>query len=284
MTHLEKINSLNPETDAWEILKLSAMYEFPWDYARSLELALFRTFAVPSISKILHQTKEFGKRPQKRYDDTDLILSEILENGPESERTKEVIRKMNYLHSHYPISNNDYVYVLSTFVLEPPRWIDKRGYRQVTRNEKLAYYHSWLLIGNEMGIKNIPASLEELEQFNAAYEQENFVFNATNSAVGISTENMLLGWVLPKFLFPAAKPFLHAVMDERLLNAMGFSKPGFFVQKFTDAFFTARKNMIRFLPQRNHPVLRTKISRKQTYPHGYKIEELGSIPYRDKKL
>ena len=38
----EKIKSLNPEKDYWEIVRLSAMYEFAWDYARSLELALFR--------------------------------------------------------------------------------------------------------------------------------------------------------------------------------------------------------------------------------------------------
>ena len=74
---LQKIESLNPKNDAWEIVRLSVFYEFPWDFNRALELALYKTFAVPSIAKILHNSKEFEKHAQKRYDDTDLILSEI---------------------------------------------------------------------------------------------------------------------------------------------------------------------------------------------------------------
>ena len=80
----ERIKSLNPETEHWEIVRLSVFYEFPWDYTRALELALFRTFASTSISSLLHKTGEFENRTQKRYDDTDLILSEILENGLET--------------------------------------------------------------------------------------------------------------------------------------------------------------------------------------------------------
>ena len=40
----------------------------------SLELALFKTYAVPSISKILHATGAFSKQTLKRAEDTGLIL------------------------------------------------------------------------------------------------------------------------------------------------------------------------------------------------------------------
>ena len=56
---LQKIKSLDPEKDHWEIARLSAFYEFPWDNTRALELALFRTFAVPCISAILANSREF---------------------------------------------------------------------------------------------------------------------------------------------------------------------------------------------------------------------------------
>jgi hypothetical protein len=52
-----------------------ACYDFPWDVTRSLELALFRTFASPRIAGVLHATGEFERRAQRRYDDTDLILA-----------------------------------------------------------------------------------------------------------------------------------------------------------------------------------------------------------------
>src|SRR5688572_7982855 len=146
-SNLHKILSLNPDTDHWEIVRLSSMYEFPWDFNRALELALFRTFASPSIAKTLHGSRQFEKYPQKRYDDTDLILSEILENGLHSERGKATIERLNFIHSHFKISNEDYLYVLSTFVFEPKRWIDKYGYRKLTMNERQAGFKVWQEIG-----------------------------------------------------------------------------------------------------------------------------------------
>ena len=44
--------------------------------ARALELALLKTFCLPSISGLLHRTGEFEQRPRKRYDDTGLMVAE----------------------------------------------------------------------------------------------------------------------------------------------------------------------------------------------------------------
>ena len=73
----EQIAELDPKRDYEEISFLLQAYEFPWDYKRALEFALFRTYAVPSISGLLAKTGEFLTRPRKRYDDTELILYEI---------------------------------------------------------------------------------------------------------------------------------------------------------------------------------------------------------------
>ena len=57
-----------------------ATLEFPLVYRLSLEFALFRTYAIPSISKRLAQTRVFATACGRRYDDTDLLLREVLEN------------------------------------------------------------------------------------------------------------------------------------------------------------------------------------------------------------
>ena len=277
-TTLQKIKSLDPEKDHWEIARLSAFYEFPWDNNRALELALFRTFAVPSISAILFKTREFENRTQKRYDDTDLILSEILENGIESERAKAALEKMNFIHSHFNITNDDYLYVLSTFVFEPERWINKYGYRKLTENELRAGFKVWQELGALMHIKNIPATRVELEQFNIEYERKNFVPAESNHAIALYTENLLLGWFLPKQLYSIGRPFLHAVMDEPLIRAVGFTKPNVVVQKMVDTSMALRKIAIGILPKRTKPVLRTKLPRKESYPNGYEVKDLGSLP------
>src|SRR6478752_7622371 len=116
---LNQILTLDPIEDHLKIVQLSSFYDFPWDNTRALEFALFRTFAIPSIGKLLHHTQEFEQRTQKRYDDTDLLLSEIVEHGYESERGKEALARMNMMHGRFRISNEDMRYVLSTFVIEP---------------------------------------------------------------------------------------------------------------------------------------------------------------------
>ena len=47
------IATLDPVADAAEIHRITAAYEFPWDYQRALELALYRTYCVPSVSEVL---------------------------------------------------------------------------------------------------------------------------------------------------------------------------------------------------------------------------------------
>ena len=68
---------------------------FSWDIERALEFALFRTYVVPSISGLLARTWEFANRPAKRYDDTELLLSEPLENGLDSLRGRTAIARIN---------------------------------------------------------------------------------------------------------------------------------------------------------------------------------------------
>jgi len=272
--NLQKILSLNPETDHWEIVRLSSMYEFPWDFNRALELALFRTFASPSIAKILHASRQFEKYPQKRYDDTDLILSEIIENGLQSERGKAAIDRLNFIHHHFKISNEDYLYVLSTFVFEPRRWVDKYGYRKLTIQERLAGFKVWQEIGAAMHIQNIPDSIDDLEKINIEYEQQHFRFSKETHEVANATVNLLLGWYLPKWMFGIAKPFVCAIMDKPLLDAVGFKEPNVLVKFSVAMFFAIRKIMVGLLPKRSAPLLRTQLPNK-TYPKGYVIDELG---------
>jgi len=271
---LLEILALDPERDHRRIVYLMTFFEFPWDTTRSLEVALFRTFGGPETSAILAQTGEMTQRPQKRYDDTDLILSEILEHGYDSERGRAALRRMNRLHGRFPISNQAFLYVLSTFVFEPIRWIDRFGWRATTQPEKLAIFHYWREIGRRMGIKDIPADYAAFERFNQDYERDNFRYSEANARVASSNRDMFLGWFLPKPLHPLAAPFLYALFDERLLEAFGFPRPAAWVRRLVPALLRARGRLVRLLPERRRPRLRTG-PRRPTYPNGYRVEELG---------
>ena len=65
------------------------------------------------------------RNTQKRNDDTALIVAEMAKWGYDSERGREELRRMNHAHSRFDISNDDYLHVLSTFIYEPVRWMDR---------------------------------------------------------------------------------------------------------------------------------------------------------------
>ncbi len=152
------IQQLDPVRDNCEICRQLAGYEFPWDITRALEIALFRTFCVPSIAILLDRTAEFHRHSQKRYDDTGLMVALILKWGHNTPKGQDVIQRMNQIHGHFPIRNADFLYVLSTFVYEPIRWIERFGWRQLSILEKQALFYFWFSVGEQMGIQEIPVT------------------------------------------------------------------------------------------------------------------------------
>ena len=147
------------DPDAIAICRHLAGVLFPWDITRALELALLKTFCVPSIAGLLDRTGEFEKRPRKRYDDTGLMVAELLRHGPDSAAGSAVIARMNRIHGHYAIGNDDFLYVLSTFVAEPIRWLERYSWRPLSAIEQQALYRFWRRVGQRMGLVTIPDSL-----------------------------------------------------------------------------------------------------------------------------
>lgn len=268
-----QIARLDARADHQEIVRLLFCHEFPWD-SLSVEFAFFRTFAVPSISTLLDHTGEFARRPQKRYDDTDLILSEIMENGYDSPRGREAIRRMNQIHRRFNISNEDYLYVLSTFIFEPVRWIERFGWRALTEKEKLANFYFWLEIGRYMAIQDIPPEYAAFEAYNIAYEQAHFHFHPGNRRVAEATRDLFLSWYLPAPLYPLGRPFIHALMDDPLREAVGFDPPPPLLRQAVKWGLIARGQVLHHLPLMRFPHLRTQ-QKRPTYPNGYNMNDIG---------
>jgi hypothetical protein len=276
-----KISVLDEKRNAREIVLLLTTYEFPWSIERALEFALFRTYAVPSISKILFETGEFIKRPRKRYDDTELILNEILENGFESERGAAALRRMNQMHARFSITHEDSLYVLSTFIFEPIRWLERFGWRPLEEKEKQAFYYYYTELGRYMNLKNIPEEYKSFEKFNLQYEKQYFVYAQSNHDVAASTRDLFLSFFLPKFMWPLGKPFIYAMIDEPMRKAFGFPKMPGFLTLFVQLGLKLRGFLLRFWPRRSKPHRFTQVKRP-TYPEGYEIEELGTFGKRSR--
>jgi hypothetical protein len=270
---LREIQGLDPERDHQRIMHLSFGYEFPWDSTRALEVALYRTYCVPSISRLLDRTGEFYRHPQRRYDDTAILIAEMCEWGYEEGRGKEALERINWAHGHFKIANQDFLYVLSTFVYEPIRWIDRFGWRATSRNERLGYYCFWREVGRRMGIRDIPPSYEAFLDWSVAYEREHFRFTEANRRVGSATRDLFASW-FPRLATPAVRYAVYAMLDDPMLAAFGFPRPLPLTRGLLGGALRLRGAVVRWLPPRGEPNFFTD-RKNRTHPRGYRIGELG---------
>lgn len=278
MHWLRRIAVLDPESDYEEIYRIVTMLEFPWDMNQALGLALYRTYAVPSIGSLLARTGEFTERTQKRYDDTGLILSAIGESGFDSPEGRAAIRRMNQMHGRYGIPNDDMRYVLSTFVTVPIRWLDEYGYRPLSEAEKVASACYYGRLGQLMNIKDVPATWQEHGRLMDDYERDHFGYDA--GAVAVSEATLRLMATFPpsdKAPRRAVRRSALALMDDALLNAFGYAPPTRIERRVYRGAIRARGRLLRHVPARREPVRFVDLPQVRSYPDGYRISELGTF-------
>jgi hypothetical protein len=240
------------DAEAVSICQRLAGELFPWDITRALELALLKTFCVPSIAGLLDRTGEFERRPRKRYDDTGLMVAEMLRHGPDSPQGAAVIMRMNRIHSHYAIRNDDYLYVLSTFVAEPIRWLERFGWRPLSAEEQQALFRFWRRVGTRMAIETIPATLEELLAFHQRFEAERFAAAPANGRVADATLAMLLrDWPAP--LRPAIRRLLQGLPEAGVCTSLGWPQAPPALQRTLRA--ALRQRLAAAAPAARHPLL-----------------------------
>ncbi|MGJ3238131.1 MAG: oxygenase MpaB family protein [Anaerolineae bacterium] len=271
---LKQVLQLDPKEDCQEITFLVGAYEYPWLIKKSLEFALFRTYAVPHTSRVLVASGQFERHGQKRYDDTTLMLAGLTEKGYDSDYGQTVIATMNALHGRWNLRNEDMLYVLSTFIFEPIRWHEKYGWRMPTEHEKKANFHFWREVGIRMNIKDIPETLAEYEAFNITHEQHYFRYDDANRAIGDATVNLFVSWY-PALIRPLVREVILSFMDDPLLNAMAFKKPHSSIRMMTHYGLKAVAFVMRFLPPRKEPFLYTAVP-TPTYGAHFTPEELGA--------
>ena len=223
--------------DAYLIQQGISGLEFPFIFDKSLQFALFRTYGIPTISKLLVQTSQFSEESTatKRYADTVVLLAEFMGYHPTSSRSIEAIGRMNYIHAQYQksgkILDDDLLYTLALFAGEPARWIDKYEWRNLEDIEKCAIGTFWKAIGDAMGIpfEKLRSGregwidglqwLEEMNEWSAEYEKRVMVPDKNNHKIAEQTVAILL-YSIPRFAKGIGRKIVSALMDDRLRRAM----------------------------------------------------------------
>ena len=277
-THWQRhVAGLDPETDFEEIYRIVVAHEFPWDMHQSLSFALFRTYAVPSIGRLLAATGELEGRTQRRYDDTVLLLDEPVRTGLHSESGRRAIRRVNQMHGAYDIAPDDMRYVLSTFVVVPKRWMDDYGWRPLSASEVRASVRYYQELGALMGIREVPATYAGFAELMDGYEARHFGYDEGGRRVADATMRLLVGFY-PSVLGRPVELFSRALMDEPLLTAFGYRRPSRAAVRAAVAAMRLRARVERRLPSRRRPLHSADLPRIRSHPDGYRVEDLGTFP------
>ena len=249
---------------AQSVLKELVEMEFPKLMGFSIVFALFKTYGIPSVSSLLVSTGQLAdvETTSKRTADTGVLLLEFCLNKPSSERAIKAISRMNYLHFRYQksgrISNDDMLYTLSLFAIEPVRWIDRFEWRTLTQFEMCASGTFWKAMGDAMEISFAPLPsaskgwsdglqwLEEIQAWSVEYEKKHMTYAKANETLA-SGHLKLLFLNIPESLKPAAKQVVATLVGSRLQQAMGLPTPTALCQSIINNIMMIRRWCIRHL-------------------------------------
>ncbi len=270
---------LDPDRDWLAIYGIAAGLEFPWDTMRATEFALFHTFAVPEIGDLLFRTREFSEQTQRRYDDTMVILDEVgrFIGGETDDRT--AVRRLNHMHGAYDIPNDQMLYVLTTFVIPPIRWINRYGYRPMSPAEIDSLVRYWQRMAELMGLHDIPEDYGAFSEYFDAYERERFAFSPGGRAVADSTLDLMTSWY-PAPLQPLVRAVAISLMDPLVRQTLRYEAPPAPFARAVETVMELRQQIVRRLPSRRTPVRAVEDRRIRSYPTGWDVARVGTFPER----
>jgi uncharacterized protein (DUF2236 family) len=274
--NLREILGLDPVRDLDRIVWLTSRLEFPWDYTQGTGIAFLRDYGVPSIARLLDRTRQFEDDGVKRYDDTLLFAEEATVEGIDSPRARAGIRRLNRIHGHYDIPNDEFRYVLATTIVGPVRWIEEYGWRPLDPVEVQALANFTTRFGTLMGIKDLPTTYDGYLELLTSYEREHFAFDRANRRVTEASLRVARR-TAPLPVKPVVRRVTIALMDEPLREVLGMPRqPAWFVRA-VKAGLRLRARVLRLFPPRRTPYHH----RPSSYPQGYTLGDLGPASMLD---
>ena len=206
-------------------------------------------------------------------------MVELVEHGYDSPRGKEALRVINRQHARYDITNDDMLYVLSTFIFEPLEWVDAVGWRRLHPHERLAAFTFYRAVGQRMKIAEIPEDMGEFRRWRDDYEARTFRYDRNNELIGTYTLDLMCSWY-PRALRPAVRRAVLSLVDQDMSRAFGFPWQPPSRRRAAYAALRARSAVVRWLPVRRREV-GTRGTENRTYPGyptGYRPADLGACP------
>lgn len=237
------------------------------------QLAFLRPFAVPHLANILASTGSMQRDADHRAYQTGLMVYEVIDGRLETSRARRVIAAINRAHHGLPASNEDFAYVLDSFIVVVTRHMDRMGWRTTTEAERSATCKFYCRLAELMNIADPPASFDHAVERFDRYEAAHVRPSSTTRELGAATLSILRER-LPRAVRPFAPRLFSAQLGApRVAEALGLPSVTGPVRDFVRAA-SAVQGRLQARRHVTEPFFVPGQAAGRTYPDGYTLDEL----------
>jgi hypothetical protein len=263
----KRIDSLDPETQYNEIMKLVADYQLNYI---AMNLTVVVSLAGANLSpdgpEMLIDTGKVLDRSEARFDDSADYFFTWFFNGTDSDEFKKSVEKLNRWHmalaEKYPgpfSRNDDWVYTICSLGMISPRIREALGLKPQSKNLDIAWYNflrdvSENMRGLQGPITDFPEDFEGMRRFVEEFESRDW----PQSDEGAHVINWVVQHVLdrwfPKPLHWYGRDLFRLVTPEPIRRAHRMGDPGRItgpIVKYTFGTYMRLKESV--LPDRRIP-------------------------------
>lgn len=215
-----ELDRLDPARDCRRMahLLLEVRYGEPRFIHPMFALAFSRQVAIPAIARILYRDGKgiIMSQTARRNDDTLVFFGLLLRHGNSPEGMR-VVERMNRMHARYPIPNELNLYTLSTLACLPQRLGRQFTGRDLfDEREAEAVYRFWLMVGEMMGIRDIPGSPAAMLRWMLDFEAAEYGATRDGHEVTMALAREYAERWYPKPLQGAGQRVFFALFDDHL--------------------------------------------------------------------
>lgn len=276
-TTRRRIAALDPVRDADEIARLSLVTlhgHVPLVYAL-FTVAFLKQVAVPTMARILYRrgTGDIVVETIRRNDDTIVFFGQLLDHGPGSPTGQEWIARLNQIHAHFPLRNDDSLYTLATLALDAESIPAQVGASLFSPAELDSHWAFWRAVAERQGVADIPSSREDLRAWAADYEQAEYAPSYDGQQIAAALVTAFGERCLPRPLRRWDEQVIAALCPPQLREVHGLRAPSIVVAGIVR---TALRLYAATVDVRRVPVERSMVRDFGTVRYGVRPpEEVG---------
>jgi hypothetical protein len=183
-------------------------------------LALIRMMGIAHLVARLYSHSKLVSETHARLRRTRQTIVDLIRNDFDSPAGRAAIARLQEVHRHLDVREEDFHYVLATFFLEPLRWNERHAKKTLSEREIQVLLSFWMRLGQEMNIGNLPRPLSEWRRFQDDYEATYMCFSPEGQRLAQMCLRDVVKLSLPRGLQRFFRQLMVATTDPFVLNTL----------------------------------------------------------------